>query len=302
MTGTPSTLHPLVPATYFAGTVVLGAFCMQPVLAALSLAGALCCACCCLGVRGALRQLRWQLPALAVVTLANPLFSHSGMTTVFAAGPVTVRLEALAYGLCMGMVMVSTLVWLGCAASVLDVDDILGLGGGALPTVTLMVSMALQLVPQLARRWRGADAVAEACTAAGGASAGTAPGARGSGRSRRLRRGVRASNVLVGWAMEDSLERADAMRARGWQAGARRSSYEAHPLHARDAACECAVVLLLLASCLVAWAACGEWHFYPTMPHLAWWWGYLPYAALMFLPTARHAAAALGWRAWEAAR
>jgi energy-coupling factor transport system permease protein len=226
------TCHPVVPAVYFAGVIGIGVFVLQPVFAALSVAGALCFAVCCAGWRGALAQLRWQLPMVALVCLANPLFSQSGVTVLCTLGPVTVRLEALAYGLCMGASLVSMLQWVANAARVLTEDRLLGLSGTRLPVVTTMVSMAIQLVPQLRRRFGVVESARGACTAA------KAP--RKGGR-------VHASTVLMAWAMEDSLERADSMRARGWELGGSRSRYRLEALRTGDVAAAAAVGLL--ASC-----------------------------------------------------
>lgn len=316
-------LHPLVLATYFAAVVLVGALSPQPVLAALSLAGALSCSVACLGARETLRQLRWELPALALVCVANPLYSHSGATTLLVVGPLVVRAESLAYGACMGAMMVSSVVWLACAGRVLGPDRALELGGGAWPTVSLMLSMALQLVPQLLRRAREVRAVGRACTAAtgcpapsgdaivtaGGARSGVAApsrrhaGAAGprEGRAGRAARGARLSGVLLGWALEESVGRSDAMRARGWRAGARRTSWRRERLSTRDALAEVVLVALVGLCSLVAASACAAWRFYPTMPVLVAWWGYVPYAALMALPAVLAVVGRARWRRWEGA-
>ncbi len=265
------TCHPVVPAVYFAGVIGIGIFTLQPVFAAISVVGALCFAVCCTGWRRALRQLRWQLPMIALVCLANPLFSSSGLTVLITLGPVTVRLEALAYGLCMGASLVSMLQWVANAAHVLTEDRLLELSGTRLPVVTTMVSMAIQLVPQLRRRFGVVESARGACTSA------QAPRKGGH---------VHASTVLMAWAMEDSLERADSMRARGWELGGHRTGYRLEPLRGSDVAAAVAVGFLAFAAALAAYVAQAEWSFYPTMPALRPWWGYVPFVLLALLPTA----------------
>lgn len=98
------------------------------------------------------------------------------------------------------------------------------------------------------------------------------------------------------WALEDSLERADAMRARGWESGCARTSYRADALRDSDAARCCAIVLLCAGCAFLAAVACGQWRFYPAMPRLVAWWGYVPYAGLMFVPAAAAALERLRWR------
>lgn len=275
--------HPAVPAVYLGGTVIIAMFAIQPVYVALSLAGGVACSLAFRGVRETVRGLRWQLPVVALVSLVNPLFSASGSTELWRLGPTVVYLESLAFGACMGAMLVAVVLWLESASRVLTQDRLLELGARALPTVTLMVSMTMQLVPQLARRGRTVRSAYAACTAAGGETGG-----------RHAQ--VRLSDVLVAWAMEDSLERADSMRARGWGSLPTRTTYRSVEFRSRDALVLALSVLLLLANALLASVACGQWHFYPTLPRLVAWWGYVPYAVQVLLPAALELVGRLRWR------
>lgn len=274
--------HPVVAAVYFAAVIGIGTLVTQPVFVAISVAGALLFGTCLQGALSTARRLRWQLPMVALVCLANPLFSHSGATVVATLGPVTVRLEALAYGLCMGGSLVSMLQWVSDAACVLTEDRLLELSGSRLPVVSTMVSMAIQLVPQLRRRYGVVSSTRSACTCAQAPAVEGPAVAPGKGASRMGY--VNVSTVLMAWAMEDSVERADAMRARGWEVGGPRSRYRLQTLRVRDVVLATAVGSLALACALLAWVAQSQWSFYPTMPALVPWWGYAPYAALSLGP------------------
>lgn len=86
--------HACVPAALFAAILLLTMFSVQPVLVALSLTGALAFSALARGPRATLLGLRWQLPMLALVCLANPLFSASGLDAPCASRPcVRVRRE-----------------------------------------------------------------------------------------------------------------------------------------------------------------------------------------------------------------
>ncbi len=278
-----SACHASVPALLFTGILALTMFCVQPVLVATSLAGAFAFSALARGTRATLRGLAWQLPMLALVCLANPFFSASGSTLLLRLGPVAIYLESLAYGAVMGALMVAVILWFEGAAAVLTQDRLLGLAHGRAASISLVISMAAQLMPQMLRRARGVEASLAACTAAG-----ARPGLRD-----RL---TRESGQLMGWALEDSLERADAMRARGWESGARRTSYRPDVLRESDAAALCGIVLALAVCAFLAVAACSQWRFYPKMPSLLAWWGYVPYAAMMFVPAGAALVERLRWR------
>ena len=195
--------HPAVPALYMVLTLGLTMFSMQPVLIALSLAGGLAYGFATRGAARTLGALRWQLPVILIIALVNPLFSASGSTELFRIGMRAVYLESMVYGLCMGGLFVASVLWFEAAASMLEYDKVLALLGNAAPLIALMISMCMRLIPQFLRRGRTVLAVQDAIDVPGRAPADPV-------RSR-----LRASSVLMGWGMEDSLERADAMRSRG---------------------------------------------------------------------------------------
>lgn len=158
---------------------------------------------------------------ILIIAVLNPLFSASGSTELFRIGMRAVYLESMVYGLCMGGLFVASVLWFEAAASMLGYDKVLALLGNAAPVIALMISMCMRLIPQFLRRGRTVLAVQDAIDVPGRAPAGPV-------RSR-----LRASSVLMGWGMEDSLERADAMRSRGWGAVTRRTTYARYRLGAR---------------------------------------------------------------------
>lgn len=269
----------MVLATYFVGTIVLAMFGICPACVIVSLAGGLCFSLVTQGLAASLSKLRWQLPLLVLICLINPLYSAMGSTLLVKVGPFRVYVESLAYGAVMGALLVSVLLWFEAAASVVGEDETMELGGAILPSVSLAVSMVMRLIPQLVRR-------AQHVRAALDANAGSPKGGR---------QAMRMLSVLLTWALEDSVERSDSMRARGWGSVQRRSIYRSHTLRRRDA-----LALVILAS-LIALSAWGVvrtlagWRFYPRMQGTASFWVLLPYVALSLLPTASVIADVVRW-------
>lgn len=272
--------HAAVPATLLAGTVALCMLAVEPVLAAISLAGALLFSLIVRGTGSTARGLVWELPLLALVCLANPLFSASGSTLLFKLGPRSVYLESLAYGATMGALLVAVVLWLQCAAAVLTQDRLLALAPRRARAVPLLLGMVAQLAPQLLRRSHDVRAALAACTAAG-----PRPGARDAL--------VRTSSLLLTWSLEESLERADSMRARGWESGRSRSAYRPERLRRRDALMLVGITALLALAAACAWALCARWRFYPRLSAPAPWWAYVPSVLLALLPAAAELAARL---------
>ena len=159
----------------------------------------------------------------------------------------------------------------------LEYDKVLALLGNAAPVIALMISMCMRLIPQFLCRGRTVLAVQDAIDVPGRAP--TDP----------VRSRLRASSVLMGWGMEDSLERADAMRSRGWGAATRRTTYARYRLGRSDVAALVGLALFGAAAVAVAATATTQYSFYPQLSVPAPWLGYVVYAAWMMLPCALHA-------------
>lgn len=180
---------------------------------------------------------------LALVCLANPLFSASGSTLLLSVGPVRVYLESLAYGACMGGLMVSAVVWLEDAACVLTQDRLLALGPRPrrLREPPGLDGLPAGAAASAAQPWRSASL--DACTAASAAPSPTA----------RL---TRVTTQLMAWSLEDSLERADAMRPAAGSP-ALRAPATAGALRGGDILAVCGIALLSALCAVLAAAACG---------------------------------------------
>lgn len=274
-------LHPAVPATYFAGTIVLAMCGLEPRLVAISLVGALAFSAVTYGVGAALAKLRWQVPLLLLICVINPLYSANGVTLLARVGRFYIYAESVAYGAVMGALLVAVLAWIEGAAHVIGQDEVMVLGHGALPTASLALSMTLRLVPQLLRRATAVRSSLEATTAATESGQLARSSLSQSGRTR-----VRVLGSLVSWALEDSLERSDSMRARGWGAVSRRTTFRPHRMRRRDVAALVVVAALLACSAFAVWTAVTSWRFYPSMQGGAPLAAYACYAAFCILPTA----------------
>lgn len=322
------TAHPAVAATYVSITLAITMCSLQPVLIALSFAGAFAYACCVHGPRTACASMRWQLPLIALIAFVNPLFSASGSTELFRIGTRAVYLESLCFGCAMGALFVASALWFQAAAQLVPYDRVLALFSNAAPVLALMISQCMRLIPRFVRQGRLIAAVQDAAAPGNGreraraegepsrmatgdrtaacavAAPGTTRGAAGcSAQGRRAdaparsrfsivgsaaRGRLRLSTVLMGWTLEDSLETADAMRARGWGAAPRRTSYVRYRFTRQDAAALAALVLAGALCLVLAVIATGQFHFYPQLSALTLWWGYAPCALWMLLPTVLH--------------
>lgn len=280
-----ATYHPAVALVFLACAIVISMAALQPVFVALSFLGALACSVVCRGARATAGSFVWIVPLWLVVAIANPLFSASGSTEILRIGVRAVYAESLVYGACSGGMLASVFLWFSSYAACMNSANTMALFGNVLPIVSLMVSQVMRLVPQFVARGRGIAAAQDAVSAA-------APQTKRQQTAGRLR----IVSVLMGWGMEDGIERSDAMRARGYDCGARRTTYKRYRFGRADASVLAAIVVLAAVAGACAAAVCLRFSFYPTLSGWGAWWAYLPYALLMAVPSALRFKEWLLWR------
>ncbi|MBW4082342.1 energy-coupling factor transporter transmembrane component T [Paenibacillus sp. S150] len=229
-------MHPSVALVYYAGLLLFAALLFHPLFLATEIAGLSLLLVLQGQGRTLLRGLPFYLLMAASVAVLNPLFSHRGAHVLFYLLDQPVTLEAVLYGLMMMAVLLAVFILFISYNYTLTADKFMYLFAGAAPRTTLLTLMALRFVPLFQRRLRQITLIQRIR----GVDAGS-----GSLRS-RMRDGMTLLKVLLTWALEEALETADSMKARGY--GIRkRSVYGVYKLDLLDKA----VLLLLAASGLI---------------------------------------------------
>ncbi len=158
--------HPSIALAYFGAVLVLAMAAPHPLLLAISFAAALLCGVWLRGGGRVAKSLAWQLPLIAIIVAINPLFSSTGTTELFRIGTQAVYAEGYANAATMALLLVCVMQWFSNADAVLGSDKVMGALGRVLPTVGLMLSMVMRLIPRFVRRGRTINAALGACTAA----------------------------------------------------------------------------------------------------------------------------------------
>ena len=97
---------------------------MQPVYLLISFAAGSIYAVYLNGARKYFSSLKFALVMFAVIAVLNPLFNHRGLTVLFYLAGEPVTLEAFAYGLCAGLMLLNVFIWFSCYACLLYTSDI----------------------------------------------------------------------------------------------------------------------------------------------------------------------------------
>ncbi|OKP94517.1 energy-coupling factor transporter transmembrane component T [Paenibacillus sp. P32E] len=254
-------MHPSVALVYYAGLLLFAALLFHPLFLATEIAGLTFLLVLQGQGRGLLRGLPFYLLMAVSVAVLNPLFSHRGAHILFYFMDQPITLEAVLYGLMMMLVLLAVFILFISYNYTVTTDKFMYLFAAAAPRTTLLTLMTMRFVPLFQRRLRQITLIQRIR----GVDTG-----KGSLRS-RMRDGMTLLKVLLTWSLEEALQTADSMKARGY--GIRkRSVYGIYKLDLQDKA-------MLLLFTVSGWIPLFFWmkgygvlDIYPRMKpmHLGW--------------------------------
>ena len=283
-------LHPVCIFLYFVLVIGMTLACMHPVMLLISAAGAILFLWMLGGRRKVVGILRFVGPMFLLIAIANPLVNHRGVTLLGMFMDQWITLEAIGYGAVSACQLAAVVLWFACYQEVITSDKFLFLFGQIAPAAALLITLTLRLIPQL-------KSMAEEIRQVQGTLHGEE-----NRLTQRMAAAVRNLSVLLTWSMENAVQTADSMKARGF-GQRRRTTYHLFRFDSRDARCLGLIVALLAAAILFRAFGFGYVEFYPRIRSLAegagnlWQGGIL--ILLYFLPVLLEKKEALRWRSYS---
>ncbi len=215
--------HPLTNFIYFGSVLLFAMFQMHPVCLAISLAGAFCNAWLPRCKKEKRPALFWMLVPAVTAMILQPLFSHAGVTILwyFPTGNA-LTLESIVYGIASGTMLLGVLLWFCSWNRVVTTDKYAYLLGWLWPSLSLVLSMVLRFLPRF-RKHLQEIREARACLGE----------SEQKGFFSKMRQGIRTLGSLLTWSLEQSVETADSMKARGYGLPGR-TSFHRYRMEQRD--------------------------------------------------------------------
>lgn len=248
--------HPVVLLFYFLAVTLLTMFTSHPVILTISVVSAVCFFGMLARKRELLLSLSFYIPAFFLIAVTNPLFSHNGVTPLFYLNDNPVTLEAVLYGAAIAAMLIAVLCWFKCFSVVMTSEKLLYLFGRAIPRLSLVLSMALRFLPLFLRKARSISKTQKTLGLYASKSI-----------SDRLLGAVRVFSALVTWSLENAVETADSMKARGYGLKGR-TSFSLFRFTGRDCALLTVSLVLFLPVCL-GWGQYLGFGFYPEITPLS---------------------------------
>ncbi len=198
--------HPTINFIYFTAVIAMSICFDHPAFLILSYIMSYAYSVKLYGIKAALLNLL-TIPFTVGFAWFYSYYNHFGVTHIaqnFTENYIT--LEAVVYGIVLGVKISSVVMWFECVFEILCTDKIIYLFGRISPKLSLFVSITLRMVPRVIAR------VKKINTAQKGIGRGAAQG----DILKKIRNSLRIAGMTVTWTLENLVEASVSMRNRGY--------------------------------------------------------------------------------------
>lgn len=221
-----SQMHPIVNFIFFAFVIGFSMFIMNPACLLISLVCALVNVLYLNGKKAVRLSVLYLLPTIIIIAIVNPVFNHDGVTMLaYFPWDNPLTLESIIYGIATAVLLSSIVLWFSCFNEVMTSDKFIYLFGRIIPSLSLVLSMALRFVPRFIFQFN-VIRNSQKCI----------------GRDisdgkllQRLKNAAKIISIMISWALENAIETADSMKSRGHGLKGR-TAFSIYRFSKRDAA------------------------------------------------------------------
>lgn len=248
--------HPIVLFSYFLIVVGFTMFYMHPVYLVISLILSIVLS---LQVnkKSFLHGLKWIIPIFFIAAIINPLISHDGELIILYIDDNPITIEAIVYGFAMSIMISTVIFWFGSYNALMTSDKFLYLFGKISPSFALIISLTLRLVPRFKHQ---IGVIAHAQKTIG-------MDITSGSLLHRVKCGIRIISILITWALENAIETADSMKARGYGLP-HRSTFSLFTFEKRDGFVLAFMLILTIINIIGSFLGYNDYYFYPTFSEL----------------------------------
>lgn len=250
-------LHPIPCFIYFICVLLISSFAQNPIISCCSFLFAVGFCIALTGAKKTAVSLLYALPLIIIIALINPIFVHKGETYLFFLNDNPVTLEAALYGCYSSVTIAAFFYWCKCFSIIFTSEKFVYLFGKVAPKLSVLLSLVLSFIPRLKRKYKQIDQAQKALGIYATDSF-----------TDKLAAKFRVISVLITAALENSVDTADSMTARGYGLKGR-TSFSPYVMAFND-------WLVLIGECLLACASltfiilgAGEFLFYPAISNFA---------------------------------
>ncbi|WP_062351267.1 energy-coupling factor transporter transmembrane component T [Bacillus kwashiorkori] len=241
------------------------------------------------------KQLKKWLPMIIFITslffILTPLINHRGNYILFyLKNPIT--LEAIIQGVILSLTLFSIMVLFVAFNMIITADKFLFLFSKWFPKWALLIMLSMRFVPLLKRRLQEIIAVQK--------SRGLF--LRDIPVKRRLKNGLLFLQILLTWSLEDGIQTADSMSARGYGIQ-KRSKYTPYQFYFTDLFTIIILTLFVIIAVFGWWLGDGVLSILPILEPILLegreWFYFAIFLLLISFPLISEGGETLLWRYWK---
>ncbi|MCH5315664.1 MAG: hypothetical protein J1E81_07105 [Eubacterium sp.] len=273
-----SKYNPKATLLYFVCIITATLILFNPIYLSISLISSLCYKLMSDGLIKTINTLKFALPFIILIALFNMLFVSKGATVLFTAFDRSFTLEALFYGICQGVLFNSVIIWFSCYNTVVSAEGFMAVFGRISPNISLVFSMTLTFIPRLRKNLNEIiDARSLVDT-----------------KQSKLKSAIENLSALITMTLEESIETAESMKARGFNN--KRTVYSKYRFSFSDGVLIAVEIILLLSVIIVKALGKALFIYEPiiTMPNVSII-GVISFAVLAFIPSILDALENIRW-------
>ena len=229
-----SSYHPILNFIFFAVVLGVTMFVTHPAVLTISLISAATYNCIIRGIKPMLKSLFGiAIPMGALAIIVNPLVNHYGVTTLgYMKNGNPITLETIVYGFIMALMLSAVIMWFSCYNEVMTTDKFIYIFGRIIPGLSLVLSMALRFVPRFLKQAKNIDR----------ARRGIGENPSSGNFIKRIKCAITNCSILITWALENSIDTADSMKARGY-GSRKRTAYSLFYFEKKDLVFTCSMLI-----------------------------------------------------------
>ncbi len=200
-----SLYHPIGLFIYLISVIVITMFTINPIMLSIALTGGIMYILTVTNIKSFLKGIIYEIPFFILIVITNPLFSHNGVTPLFFLNGNPITLEAILYGLDIGIMILAVIYWCKTYNLVFSDEKFIYLFGKTIPKLSLVLSMALKYIPLLKKQYRKMSDARKYMGYCNSEDFFT-----------KVKNKLTVFSMLITWSFETSLDTAMSMKIKGY--------------------------------------------------------------------------------------
>lgn len=280
--------NPVVILLFYICVIVITMFTTNPIFQGVSLMGSVVLYIQNFSKKEILKDFKFNIILIILITFTNPLISHKGTTILFMIGNLKITLESLVYGAYISVLIVSVRLWFKTYNRIMTSDKSMYIFSKIIPNTSVALSTSLRFVPMIKNH---IEEVKKSQIS------------MGKYKDKTIKNKIRSSCLIfystISWMFESSFDTASSMESRGFNTG-KRTSFSVFKFRFSDFLLVILNVTLVVIIMYMMIKGGNVFSYYPQISYdtsnSMVWISYISFTVLVLLPSVLNLLEYVQWR------